>query len=281
MKHLFTTSICSVLLWALLPLSAQEATKGKAKDPKAKGTATGTPAAAMKGVYSLMSARAKIDGRDTVLSAQQWKIYTDRHYMWARGLPNDSLGNFGIGTYRMRNSKVIEYALYTADGGARRDTFELAITRRPNGFMQVIHFPPDSAGRRFVETEEYRALGRNVTAPLDGAWRMTRIIEYPTGGDSVVNNHPLQFKVYQSGHYIWANQYTDTATQKPVTAYGYGTFRMSGPRQSVETTAQSTYRTALVGQPVTVQLEFRGRDRYRQTIVGPNGRQVEEYERLK
>lgn len=277
MRHLLTTFICTVLLGLAVPAGAQQPAKGKAKDPKAKGTPAGT----MKGVYALASVQVNVDGRDTAMNVQQWKIYTDRHYMWARALPNDSLGNFGVGTYRVQKGKVIEYALYTADGGTRRDTFELAITRRPGGFRQVIHFPPDSTGRSSIETEEYRSRGSNVASPLDGAWKMTRMIEYRNGEDSVVNNNPLQFKVYQSGHYIWANQYTDSATQKLVSAFGYGTFRMSGPRQSVETTTNSTYRTGLVGRPVTLQLEFRGRDSYRQTIVWPEVRLVEVYERLK
>jgi hypothetical protein len=56
---------------------------------------------------------------------------------------------------------------------------------------------------------------------------------------------------------------------------------MNGVNKAIETITQSTYRSQLQGQSVTLQLVFTGKDRYQQTIVGANGdRMVEEYERL-
>ena len=111
---------------------------------------------------------------------------------------------------------------------------------------------------------------------------MTHVTNYPKNGAPQVDNNPTQFKVFQSGNVMWANTHTDSATQKPVTAYGYGTFVMKGANQAVETMTNSTYRYDLVRKPVTLQLKFTGKDHYEQTIVWPSGEKlVEVYERLK
>ncbi len=218
---------------------------------------------------------------DSISQAPQMKIYTDRYMIYAHPLPNDSLGAYGIGTYTMQDGKVTEYVFHTSEGGARNDTFQLDVSRRDGGYTQTIHFPPDSQGRNFVLVEEYDNVGKSVSSPLDGAWKMTEVRYISANGPARTDTR-TQFKVYQSGHFIWVNTVPDSATNKPQSAFGYGTFEMNGDNQATERNVQSTYASTLVGQPVTLQLEFMGKDAYRQTLAMANGdKMVETYQRLK
>jgi hypothetical protein len=276
MKPLLITSLWTLLL--SLVTHAQDTTKATST---AMDQSNQTAASSMKGAYSMLAQKVSVDGQDSTLNTQQFKIYTDHHFMYAHALPGDSLAAFGIGTYRVQNNRIIEYPFYTAQSGPVKDTFELAIMKTADGYSQIINLPPDNAGRNYILFENYRDASRNVRSPLDGAWKMTRVTTYPKKGSPIVVNDPVQYKVYQSGHVIWANTRTDSATQKPISAFGYGSFKMNGANQAVETIDQSTYRTSLQGQSVTLQLKFTGKDRYQQTITWPDGtRQVEEYERL-
>ncbi|SHG25529.1 hypothetical protein SAMN05444008_12310 [Cnuella takakiae] len=57
---------------------------------------------------------------------------------------------------------------------------------------------------------------------------------------------------------------------------------MKGKNQLVETNTNTTFRTDLMGVPVTVQIKFQGTNNYEQVIEWPNGvKQVEVYEKLK
>jgi hypothetical protein len=57
---------------------------------------------------------------------------------------------------------------------------------------------------------------------------------------------------------------------------------MLDSNKSEETNINSTFYSSLVGKPVAIDLEFMGPDKYKQTIVGPQGeKSVEIYERLK
>jgi hypothetical protein len=270
-------------LWALLMLSlaatAQDTTNASTT---VMNQSSQTGFTSMKGAYDMLVQKVSIDGEDSLSNVRQFKIYTDRHFMYAHALPGDSLADFGIGTYRVQNNKVIEYPFYTAASGPVQDSFVLGIMKTADGYSQIINLPPDNQGRRYMLIEDYRDASRNVRSPLDGAWKMTRLTLYPKGGKPTVINNPVQFKVYQSGHVIWANSELDSATQRRVAFFGFGNFKMNGANKAVETITQSTYRSQLQGQSVTLQLAFQGKDRYQQTIVSANGdRMVEEYERLK
>ena len=101
-------------------------------------------------------------------------------------------------------------------------------------------------------------------------------------GTTTVDNHPIQYKMFQSGYYMWANTYTDSATKKPLSNYGYGTFTMKGQKEASEVATNSTFTAALVGKPIVLQLSFTGKDAYQQTILWPDGaKSIEVYQRLK
>lgn len=285
MKHLSATPMLLLLLLILAGLQPLKAQKSKMKD-KTKASeaefASNTTSSGMQGAYTMLSQKLSTNGQDSVMNVEQMKIYTDRYFMYAHAIPGDSLAEYGIGKYVMQNGKVIEYSMFTATNGAHLDTFTVDVNRDANGYTQVINFPPDNQGRNFILTESYKNSSRNMKSPLDGAWKMTRASYYATDGKQMVNENPTQYKVYQSGHYMFGNTSLDSATKKPVSAYGYGTFEMNGPGQITETGISSTFRYALVGKPVQLKIEMKDPDHYQQTIEWADGtRSVEEYERLK
>jgi len=74
----------------------------------------------------------------------------------------------------------------------------------------------------------------------------------------------------------------DSATQKPLSTYGYGTFTMNGQKEASEVATNSTFTSALVGKPVVLQLAFTGKDAFQQTILWPDGaKSIEKYQRLR
>jgi hypothetical protein len=282
MKHLITASTWLLLLTA--SANAQRAAKAnKANDQEATldfGTRSGSNLT-MQGSYSMIMQMVNDGNRDSMMRVQQFKMYTDKHFMYAYPLTGDSLGGYGIGTYEVANNRLMEYPFYTAAGGARNDTVDISITKMPNGYVQVINFSLDSQGRRYALTEEYSNVGRGITSPLDGAWKQTKNTFVGNDGKTTTNTNPTQFKMYQSGHFMWASTTKDSATGKTVSYFGYGPFQMKGRREIVEIPTNSTFRTQLVGKPVTVRLDFMGNDAFRQTIQWPDGKSIEEYERLK
>jgi hypothetical protein len=280
MKQLRSTCLGVCLLLLCINAAAQ-GTPANTTSTKATNTQNTDTVTSMKGAYAMISQKFSVDNQDSIYTIQQLKIYTDKYFMYAHARSGDSLADYGIGTYRLENGSVLEYPFYTSTGGANRDTIALQITKRADGYSQVINFPPDSAGRRFVLTEDYRTVSRPVSTSLDGAWKMTKAIQYPKMGAPMETTDAVQFKVFQSGYYMWARTMKDSATQKPVSFFGYGTFEMTSPGQVRELTSQSSFRSQLVGKPVTLQVAFKGKDAYEQTIVWPDGvRIVESYERL-
>ncbi len=288
MKHLFKFGLLAVILLCFTNSHAQQVIKAKTKEgvTKVKGPgykkdkSTGKESLPMQGAYAMYNQVVNDGTKDSVIGKEQMKIYTGRHIMYAQRRAEDSLANYGIGTYQVENGKVMEYMFYTASGGPHNDTFELQINKTADGYSQIINLPEES-GRQFVLTEDYKAVGKNVSSPLDGAWKQTRNVYISNQGDTILNNTPIQFKVFQSGHFIWANTSLDSATQNPVSFFGYGTFEMKGNNQATEVNTNSSYATALVGIPVKLDLKFEGKDLYQQTIVYPDGsKAIEYYERL-
>jgi hypothetical protein len=284
MKHILKGSFSSLLLLLLVCTHAQEVAKRKAStasETVINNSTRNSGNNTMQGAYAMLMQIMNDGNRDSMLNVQQFKIYTDRHFMYAHALPGDSVAYYGIGTYRMENGKLLEYPFYTSTNGAQEDTFDIKITKLGNGFVQVINFPPDSLGRKSVLTEEYGDVSNAVSSPLDGAWKQTKNEFIPKQGTPVTNTNPTQYKLFQSGRFIWASTAPDSVTKEPVSAFGYGTFEMNGSNKFRERTTNSTFRTALIGKPVMVQLKFMGTDAYQQTIDWPTGKSIETYQRLK
>jgi hypothetical protein len=289
MKHLLHAGFLAIVLFCYAHSYAQQVTKAKTKEgaTKVKGQGAqkdksiGRESLDMRGAYSMLHQVVNDGTKDSVMANEQMKLFTDQHVMYARKRSGDSLAAFGIGTYKVENGKVIEHMFYTADNGARRDTFELKINKTDDGYSQVIEFPEEQ-GIRYILTEDYKTVGKNVTSPLDGAWKQTKNVYIPKNGEAVTNENPIQYKVFQSGHFMWGNTVMDSATQKPVSFFGYGTFERKGNNQIIEVNTNSSYASLLVGRPVTIDIKFIGKDQYQQTFVWEDGsKNIEYYERLK
>jgi hypothetical protein len=235
----------------------------------------------MQGAYRMTKQVVNNGTTDSVTGISQAKLFTDRYMVYVHALPGDSLAAYGIGTYKPVDGGIMEYVFYTSEGGAHLDTFKLNVTQTPDGFVQVINFSPAS-DTNFVLTEYYINNGKAMSSPLDGAWKQTKMEYTPKNGMPQTNTNPVQFKIFQSGNFVWVNTYTDSATQKPASAFGYGTFEMNGQNEVTETNTHSTYASQLVGKPVTLKIDLTGKDAYKQTMLLPDGsKQVEFYERLK
>jgi hypothetical protein len=234
----------------------------------------------IQGAYSMIKQVGNNGLQDTLLKKEQLKIYGDRYMMYASPRATDSFGEYGIATYNTKGDTVFENIFYTSVDGQVKDTAKLEISKLPNGYRQVIRYI-DSAST-FILTEDYDKVGKEPPTPLDGAWKQVKDIFVGRKGDTTRNTTKTQFKIYQSGYFIWANPNRDPSSSNFYSAYGYGTYKMLDSNRSEETNVNSTFYSQLVGKPVAIQLEFTGPDTYKQTILGPQGeKSVEIYERLK
>lgn len=238
-------------------------------------------AISIKGAYSMTKQVGNDGTKDTILKKEQLKIFSDKFMMYASPRATDSFGEYGIAIYKQNKDTVKEYIFYTSSQGEIRDTASLHITPLPNGgYRQAIRY--DDSATTFTLTEEYDRVGNEPASPLDGAWRQVKDIYIEKNGDTSRNVRKTQFKIYQSGYFIWANPNKDPASNNFYSAYGYGTFKMLNDKKSQETNINSTFYSLLVGKPVDVDIEMNGSDGYTQVIHGPEGQKsIEIYERLK
>ena len=237
----------------------------------------------MAGAYSMYRQVINDGSKDSTLDRNQLKIYTDKHIMYASSSEADSLANYGVGTYEVKDGKIYEYIIYRASEGTiseERDTAILSIEPSSTGYMQVIE-QIEVLGMNYKLTEQYDNVSKPVTSPLDGAWKQTVNYYIDNTGDTTTVSNPVQFKMFQSGYFIWGQTYKDS-TNKSVPVFGYGTFEMDGKNKCRETTLNSTFRTALMGRTSELLLEFNGKDGYKQTIEFRTGQKsIEVYERMK
>lgn len=234
----------------------------------------------IQGAYSMLKQVGNDGTKDTLLKKEQLKIYSDQYMMYASPRATDSFGEYGIALYKRRGNQVNEYIFYTSSAGEVKDTALLEIAKLQNGYRQVIRYQ-DSAGV-FVITEDYEKVGKEARTALDGAWKQVKNIQINAKGDTTTNSASNQFKVYESGYFIWANPVRDPSSNNFTSVYGYGTYKWLDNKRTQETNISSTFSSQLVGRPVDIDIEFDGTDKYKQTINGPQGeKSVEMYERLK
>lgn len=238
-----------------------------------------SPPLNMKGTYSTLITQTVAGSGDSLLQKEQFKMYTDHHMIYVYPQLTDSLAIYGIGKYQIRDGKVIENIFYSSINGAKKDTFTLHIDKSDKGYQQVIEFV-SSYNKKYLLTEEYKSVGEAVISPLDGAWKQIRNMHISKNGDTVFNKKITQFKLYQSGNFIWVNTYPGNAAHASKSRFGYGEFEMDGHSKLKEVNAYSTYAN-LVDTPVDIELKFLSRDVYQQTIRLSNGdKYVEMYKRL-
>jgi len=276
MKHVLISILSLVIL--SISLHAQVVQTKNADHQK---TGSKDAGGSMKGAYLMTMQKATQNNKDSLMDAKQFKIYTDGYYMYAHTLVVDTLGSYGVGTYSVQNGNLTEHSFYTSASGIHDDRYDVKIAKTPSGYTQVINIPADASGPAFILTESYKNMNKDVSFALDGAWKMTKLTQTATDGIPTVINDPVQYKLYQSGHFIFGSTQTDPSTQKTVSGIGYGSFTVNSPDEITETTINSSYRSN-INTPIKLKLSFNGKDHYQQTIVWPDGSKiVEEYERLK
>lgn len=232
----------------------------------------------MVGAWQMTKQIANDGKKDTLLKQQQLKIYTHGYMMYASPRSTDSFGEYGIATYRVKGDKVTENIFYTSSAGEVQDSALLKITRLNNGYRQVIDYSDQNGTLLLIE--DYKKVGKPDKTALDGAWKQVKNTFISSSGDTTHRAGVTQFKVYQSGYFIWANPSKDPASNNFVTAYGYGTFKMTGENKCVETNINSTYHD-LVGRPVIIEIKIINENAYKQTITNQDGsKSIEVYERL-
>ncbi len=235
----------------------------------------------LTGVYSLTKQTLSNRSKDSLVEKRQLKIYTDKYMMYASPNATDSLANYGIATYKADDGKIIENIFYTSGYGDRKDSAILKVEKIMNGYKQVIE---DAVieNKKFKSTEEYDSVGKAANTPLDGVWKMKTRMHVDKKGDTLVDDVQVQFKVYKDGYFIWANTYEDSLSKKYPSAFGYGTFEMNGNNKATEVNLNSTYAVSLISKPYEIEVEFPGKDSYKQTHLNPDGaKSIEIYERLK
>ena len=228
----------------------------------------------MRGVYTMLRQQQIEGSKDSLLKREQIKFYTGKYMLWAAPKPNDSLAEYGLGTYSVAGDTVVEYVFHTSIAGDRKDTFALAIIPKPDGYTQKIEFSFDPR-RKFILSEDYKKVGTKQVSLLDGLWKMDRRLAIENG-DTAVDEH-IQYKVYQNGYFTWVNTYTDPVSSDTLSSFGYGTFTMNGRNRIRELNINSTFATELIGRTVDLEIRQPSKDRYIQTLTNSQGIKFIEY----
>lgn len=237
------------------------------------------PTPKMPGAYFMISQTINDGKKDTKLTdLKQLKIYTDSMMMYTQVNPNDSASGFGLGSYTADTGAVIENIIYSAADTTiiTPASYKLNITTSPDGYTQFIP-AINVSGQQSSLTEEYQAVGKAQTTPLDGIWKQTDF--YIVKGKDTTRSPRTQYKAFYAGYFMYGLTAKDKAN-KNVTGIGFGTFEMNGKNQIKETDLNSTY-SINVGHSFLVDVEMNGADSYKQTITGPDSSSVELYERVR
>ena len=232
----------------------------------------------MKGAFQMLSQTVNDGKKDSVYQSSQFKIYTDSHVMYV-GIGADSSDYFGIGTYSVENGKVNETMFFTAGNATSNDkptSYVLDIQKTDKGYKQVIREMQTDDGK-FTVTEDYQNAGSATTSLLDGTWKETKLIIIAKG-DTTVYTTGTQYKMYESGNFIFGSSFADSTGTK-FTNVGYGTFEKVSDTQIKETIKVSTYRS-IVGRTLNVEIKMIDATHFRQTIANGDGFNIEEYEKL-
>lgn len=235
--------------------------------------------ASMAGAYkNVFYSYASATEDTTITDMQQYKMYTDKHFIFANLAP-DSMVGFGFGSYALDGATITEHSIYTSRGLDTAADFTLDVQREPGGYTQLI---PEiiMGGVPYRLTEKYTTLPATGTSPLDGAWELTQAVRV-TGADTTTMRYK-QYKVYQGGHFMFIQRYpADSTGTAFYNGFGFGTFTMDG-NTVTETNTLSNY-AFMVGVPVRVMVSMNGMDEYVQQIVDTATKSptLEYYKRVK
>jgi hypothetical protein len=113
---------------------------------------------------------------------------------------------------------------------------------------------------------------------MDGVWKLEEYISV-TNGDTVRFKRD-QYKIFQSGYFMFVQYYIDPLTNTPKKGFGFGDFKLENA-EIIETNVFSSY-PAIRGVPIRIKLTRDSEDSFTQTIVSDtNGNtSIEKYRRM-
>jgi len=244
-------------------------------------TSSDKKGAKMNGTYKMTSQSIQRGETDTTSSAlKQLKIFTGDFVMYANFNTLDSSSSFGIGSYDVKKDSVIENIVFTASDSAKNETlrhYSLGIEKTDNGYKQVIT-GMGTGDQKYTLTEMYENTGADTKSKIDGAWKLDD--SYLVTGTDTVRNMRTQYKTYFAGYCIWANSTTDSLKRNH-SSMGYGKFEMPSDNKVKESMMESSF-SAVRGHDFDIEIEFEGKDAFKQTIVNSDGsKSIESYQRMK
>lgn len=98
-----------IIGWLLLAVTLITTTAVSTSSPEAMHSLQGTWE--LQSFYNY-DGQNIVDTVDLVDGYRQVKMYYDGHIMWSRTDPNDTIGRFGYGTYRITQDELIEVIEY-------------------------------------------------------------------------------------------------------------------------------------------------------------------------
>ncbi|MFA6087652.1 hypothetical protein [Mucilaginibacter sp.] len=231
------------------------------------------------GAYELEKQVLSRGGKDSTIKRTQVKIYTDRHYMYASIVPDSSVG-FGVGTYTLDSAnRITERSIYTSRALDSSITNKLEITRRPDGYTQII---PDYAtvqGVKYVLKEDYKRFAPADTSVLDGLWKMEKT--YTIKGKDTIPTDVTQYKIFWAGHFTFIHRLPRNP-EKTRFKNGFGTGIFSFRNDTLREEEVISNYALLRGHKFAIKITLNGRDEYTQVInSATNGQSVEIYKRVK
>jgi hypothetical protein len=230
------------------------------------------------GVYELEKQVLSRGGKDSTIKRTQIKIYTDRHFMYASIVPDSSVG-FGVGTYTLDSNRITERSIYSSRALDSPLTYKLIITKKANGYTQII---PDYAtvkGVKYVLKEDYKKLPPGDTSVLDGLWKMERT--YTIKGKDTIPTEITQYKLFWRGHFTFIHRLPRNK-EKTIFKNGFGTGAFTFRNDTLREEEVISNYALLRGHKFAIKITLNGTDEYTQVInSATNGQSVEIYRRVK
>ncbi|MDF2431877.1 MAG: hypothetical protein JWP44_1508 [Mucilaginibacter sp.] len=235
----------------------------------------------LAGVYELEKQVLSRGGKDSTIKRTQIKIYTDRYYMYASMVPDSSVG-FGVGSYTFNSAnKITERSIYTSRALDSSITYKLEITKKSNGYTQII---PDYAtvkGVKYVLKEDYKKFepADTSTSILDGLWKMEKT--YTIKGKDTIPTKITQYKIFWGGHFIFIHRLPQNP-EKTKFKNGFGTGVFTFRNDTLSEEEEISNYALLRGHNFSIKITLNGKDEYTQVInSATNGQSVEIYRRVK
>lgn len=215
------------------------------------------------GAYSLDKVVWNDGTKDTEALATdgntQFKIYTDASYFYI-AQAKDSSVSFGVGSYTQKDAKNIEEInIFNSGSLDSVGKAQLEIEKTENGYNQFI---PELIvrGAKWSGTEYYTKLEGTGVSELDGLWHQAKNLEI--NGKDTVDRSYNEYKVYQSGHFMWAARYLDDSTKNVFTnIVGKGSFTLNKEALTEDLTFSS--RKDILGK-YNIIIKFNGPDEFTQ-----------------